>query len=107
MDFLPLVPAFNKVAVLGEHSLLLLGHIPAKLCRVDASFPFLRHIHHAGAVQVVVAQLGRPVYFWQMYIIVHVFGKVGNSPDAGKLTLRGLQSGVQFCTFPGRECFQS
>jgi len=42
-----------------------------------------------------------------MYIIVHVFGKVGNSPDAGKLTLRGLQSGVQFCTFPGREYFQS
>ena len=107
MDFLPIVPAFDKVAVLGKCTLLLLGHIAAKLRRVDASFPFLRHIHHAGAVQVVVAQLGRPVYFWQMYIIVHVFGKVGNSPNAGKLTLRGLQSGVQFCTFPGRECFQS
>ena len=55
MDFLPLVPAFNKVAVLGEHSLLLLGHIPAKLCRVDAAFPFFRHIHHAGAIQVVIS----------------------------------------------------
>ena len=106
MDFLPLVPAFDKIAVLGKHALLLLGHIPAKLCRVDAAFPFLRHIHHAGTVQIVVAQLGRPMYFRQMYIIVHVFGKVGDSPDAGKFTLRGLQGGVELCTFPGRERFQ-
>ena len=55
MDFLPLVPAFDKVAVLGEHSLLLLGHIAAKLRRVDAAFPFFRHIHHAGAIQVVIS----------------------------------------------------
>ena len=55
VDFLPHIPAFDKVAILGERALLLLGHIPAKLCRVDASFPFLRHIHHAGAVQVVIS----------------------------------------------------
>ena len=42
-----------------------------------------------------------------MHIVVHVFGKVGDSPDAEKLTLRGLQGGVQLCAFPGRECFQS
>jgi len=107
VDFLPLVPAFDKVAVLGERTLFLLSHIPAKLCRVDAAFPFFRHIHHAGAVQIVVTQLGRPAYIRQMYIIVHVFGKVGDSPNAEKLTLRGLQGGVQLCAFPGRECFQS
>ena len=107
MDFLPLVPAFDKVAVLGERTLFLLSHIPAKLCRVDAAFPFVRHIHHAGTVQIVVAQLGRPVHIRQMHIVVHVFGKVGDSPDAGKLTLRDLQGGVQLCAFPGRECFQS
>jgi len=107
VDFLPLVPAFDKIAVLGKHALLLLGHIPAKLCRVDAAFPFLRHIHHAGTVQIVVAQLGRAAHIRQMHIIVHVFGKVGDSPDAGKLTLRDLQGGVQLCAFPGRECFQS
>ncbi len=55
MDFLPLVPAFDKVAILGKHALLLLGHIPAKLRRVDAAFPFFRHIHHAGAIQVVIS----------------------------------------------------
>jgi len=107
VDFLPLVPAFDKVAVLGKCTLLLLGHIAAKLRRVDAAFPFFRHIHHAGTVQVVVSQLGRAAHIRQMHIIVHVFGKVDDSPDAGKLTLRGLQGGVQFCAFPGRECFQS
>ena len=107
VDFLPRIPAFDKVAVLGERALLLLSHISSKLCRVNAAFPFLRHIHHAGAVQIVVAQLGRPAYLWQMHIIFHVFGKVGDSPDAEKLTLRGLQGGVQLCAFPGRECFQS
>ena len=55
VDFLPFVPAFDKVAVLGECALLLLGHIPAKLRRVDAAFPFFRHIHHAGAIQVVIS----------------------------------------------------
>ena len=106
VDFLPFVPAFDKVAVLGECALLLLGHIPAKLRRVDAAFPFFRHIHHAGTVQIVVAQLGRSAHIRQMHIIVHVFGKVGDSPDAGKLTLRGLQGGVQLCAFPGRKRFQ-
>ena len=106
VDFLPFVPAFDKVAVLGEHSLLLMGNVLAKLRCVDAAFPFFRHIHHAGAVQVVVSQLGRPVHIRQMHIVVHVFGKVGDSPDAEKLTLRGLQSGVQLCAFPGRKRFQ-
>ena len=55
MDFLPLVPAFDKVAILGKHALLLLGHMPAKLRRVDAAFPFFRHIYHAGTVQVVIS----------------------------------------------------
>ena len=41
-----------------------------------------------------------------MHIVVHVFGKVGDSPDAEKLTLRGLQGGVQLCAFPGRKRFQ-
>ena len=41
-----------------------------------------------------------------MHIVVHVFGKVGDSPDAEKLTLRGLQSGVQLCAFPRRKRFQ-
>ena len=62
VDFLPLVPAFDKVAVLGKCTLLLLGHIAAKLRRVDAAFPFVRHIHHAGAIQIVVTQLGRPTH---------------------------------------------
>ena len=79
----------------------------AELCRVDAALPFFRHIHHAGTVQIVVAQLGRPAHIRQMHIVVHVFGKVGDSPDAEKLTLRGLQGGVQLCAFPGREYFQS
>ena len=107
MDFLPRIPAFDKVATLGKHALLLLGHIPAELRRVDAAFPFFRHIHHAGAAQIVVTQLGRPTHIRQVHIIFHVFGKVGDSPDAEKLTLRGLQGGVQLCAFPGRECFQS
>ena len=107
VDFLPRIPAFDKVAILGKHALLLLGHIPAELRRVDAAFPFFRHIHHAGAVQIVVTQLGRAAHIRQVHIIFHVFGKVGDSPDAEKLTLRGLQGGVQLCAFPGRECFQS
>ena len=41
-----------------------------------------------------------------MHIVVHVFGKVGDSPDAEKLTLRGLQGGVQLCAFPRRKRFQ-
>ena len=106
VDFLPFVPAFDKVAILGKHALLLLGHIPAELRRVDAAFPFFWHIHHAGTVQIVVTQLGRPAHIRQIHIIVHVFGKVGDSPDAGKLTLRGLQGGVQLCAFPGRKRFQ-
>ena len=106
VDFLPLVPAFDKVAILGKHALLLLSHIPAELRRVDAAFPFVRHIHHAGTVQIVVPQLGRSAHIRQMHIIFHVFGKVGDSPDAGKLTLRGLQGGVQLCAFPGRKRFQ-
>ena len=105
MDFLPHIPAFDKVAVLGERTLLLLGHIPAKLRRVDATFPFLRHIHHAGAVQIVVAQLGRPAHIRQMHIIFHVFGKIRDFPDAGKLTLRSLQGGVQLCAFCIGKCF--
>ena len=55
VDFLPCVPTFDKIAVLGEGTLFLLSHIPAKLCRVDAAFPFFRHIHHAGAIQVVIS----------------------------------------------------
>ena len=55
VDFLPRIPAFDKVAILGKHALLLLGHIPAELRRVDAAFPFFRHIHHAGAIQVVIS----------------------------------------------------
>ena len=55
VDFLPRIPAFDKVAILGKHALLLLGHITAKLRRVDAAFPFFRHIHHAGAIQVVIS----------------------------------------------------
>ena len=55
VDFLPRIPAFDKVATLGKHALLLLGHIPAELRRVDAAFPFFRHIHHAGAIQVVIS----------------------------------------------------
>ena len=55
VDFLPFVPAFDKIAVLGECALLLLGHITAELRRVDAAFPFFRHIHHAGAIQVVIS----------------------------------------------------
>ena len=41
-----------------------------------------------------------------MHIVVHVFGKVCNFPNAGKLTLRGLQSGVQLCAFLRRKRFQ-
>ena len=55
VDFLPRIPAFDKIAILGKHALLLLGHIPAELRRVDAAFPFFRHIHHAGAIQVVIS----------------------------------------------------
>ena len=55
VDFLPRIPAFDKVAILGKHALLLLGHIPAELRRVDAAFPSFRHIHHAGAIQVVIS----------------------------------------------------
>ena len=96
----------DKVAVLGKCTLLLLGHIAAKLRRVDAAFPFVRHIHHAGAVHVVVPQLGRPTHIRQVHIIFHVFRKVCDFSDAGKFTLRGLQSGVQLCAFPGRKRFQ-
>ena len=106
VDFLPHIPAFDKVAVLGKCTLLLLGHIAAKLRRVDAAFPFVRHIHHAGAVHVVVPQLGRPTHIRQVHIIFHVFRKVCDFSDAGKFTLRGLQSGVQLCAFPGRKRFQ-
>ena len=101
MDALPLVTAFHDIAVLGKSSLFLLDNVAAKLCRINPGFPFLRHIHHAGTVQVVVSQSGGSMHIRQMHIVVRVFGKVDNLADTRKIALGVLQGGVQLCNLGG------
>ena len=101
MDALPFVAAFYDITILGKSSLFLLGNVAAKLRRINPGFPFLRHIHHAGTVQVVVSQSGGGMHIRQMHIVVHVFGKVDDLADTIKAALGILQDGVQLCDLGG------
>ena len=101
MDVLPLVAAFHDITILGKSSLFLLSNVAAKLRRINPGFPFLRHIHHAGTIQVVVTQSGGGMHIRQMHIVVHVFGKVDDLIDIFKAALGGLQGGAQLCDLGG------
>ena len=78
---LPLVAAFYDISVLGKRALFLLGGVFAKGFKVNAAFPFFGHIHHAGFIQIVVAQIAGRVYVGDMHKVVHVVGKVDNLSD--------------------------
>ena len=69
----------------------------AKLRRINPGFPFLRHIHHAGTVQVVIAQCGGGMHIREMHIVVRVFSKINDLTDIFKAALGILQGGVQLC----------
>ena len=97
IDALPIVTAFYDIAVLGKGSLFLLGNVAAKLRRINPGFPFLRHIHHAGTVQVVIAQCGGGMHIREMHIVVRVFSKINDLTDIFKAALGILQGGVQLC----------
>ena len=95
MDTLPLVAAFHQIAVIGENTMLRIGNMQAKTGQENSRFPFLRHIHHAGTVQIVVTQLARAGDIRQMYIVVHVVGVVDDLADTVEVALRACQGGVQ------------
>ena len=101
MDALPFVAASHQIAVLGKNALFLLGNVASKLRRINPGFPFLRHIHHAGTVQVVVAQLSIPPNVGKMHIVIHIFGVVDDLADILKAATGILQGGVQLCDLGG------
>ena len=106
MDTLPLVAAFHQIAVIGENTMLRIGNMQAETGQENSRFPFLRHIHHAGTVQVVVTQLARAGDIRQMHIVVHVVGVVDDLADTVKIALRACQGGVQLRKLGGVQLFQ-
>ena len=83
-----------------------IGNVQSKAGQEYSCFPFLRHIHHAGTVQVIVPQLARAGDIRQMHIEVHVVGVVGDLADAVKIALRICQGGVQLRKLGGVQLFQ-
>ena len=106
MDALPLVAAFHQIAIIGENTMLRIGNMQAETGQENSRFPFLRHIHHAGTVQVVVTQLARAGDIRQMHIVVHVVGIVDDLADTVKIALRACQGGVQLRKLGGVQLFQ-
>ena len=106
MDTLPLVAAFHQIAVIGENTMLRIGNMQAETGQENSRFPFLRHIHHAGTVQVVVTQLARAGDIRQMHIVVHVVGVVDDLADTVKIALRACQGGVQLRKLGSVQLFQ-
>ena len=106
MDALPLVAAFHQIAVIGENTMLRIGNMQAETGQENSRFPFLRHIHHAGTVQVVVPQLARAGDIRQMHIVVHVVGVVDDLADAVEVALRACQGGVQLRKLGSVQLFQ-
>ena len=96
MDALPLVAAFHQISVIGENTMLRIGNMQAETGQENSRFPFLRHIHHAGTVQIVVTQLARAGDIRQMHIVVHVVGIVDDLADTAEVALWACQGGVQF-----------
>ena len=80
----PFVAAFHKVAIRGKAALLLLGSIFSKSSKVNAVFPFFGHLHHAGFVKVIVAQVAGRVHSGDMYEIIHVVSKINYLSDIFK-----------------------
>ena len=95
MDALPFVAAWHQIAIRRKHALFLLGDMLAEPGYINPSFPFLRHIHHAGTVQVIVPQLAGGLHIRQMHKVVHVVGVVDDLPDIFKAAPWILQGGVQ------------
>ena len=87
--------------------MLRIGNMQAETGQENSRFPFLRHIHHAGTVQVVVTQLARAGDIRQMHIIVHVVGVVDDLADTAEVALRACQGGVQLRKLGGVQLFQS
>ena len=106
MDTLPLVAAFHQIAVIGENTMLRIGNMQAETGQENSRFPFLRHIHHAGTVQVVVTQLARAGDIRQMHIVVHVVGIVDDLADTAEVALRACQGSVQLRKLGGVQLFQ-
>ena len=106
MDALPLVAAFHQIAIIGENAMLCLGNVQAETGQENSRFPFLRHIHHAGTVQVVVTQLARAGDIRQMHIVVHVVGVVDDLADTAEVALRACQGSVQLRKLGGVQLFQ-
>ena len=72
-----------------------IDNVQAKAGQENSRFPFLRHIHHAGTVQVIIPQLARAGDIRQMHIEIHVVGVVNNLADTVEVALRACQGGVQ------------
>ena len=106
MDALPLVAAFHQIAIIGENTMLRIGNMQAETGQENSRFPFLRHIHHAGTVQVVVTQLARAGDIRQMHIVVHVVGIVDDLADTAEVALRACQGSVQLRKLGGVQLFQ-
>ena len=87
MDALPFVAASHQIAIGRKRALFLLGDMLAEPGHVDPGFPFLRHIYHAGTVQVIVPQLTGGLHIRQMHKVVHVVGVVDDLPDIFKAAL--------------------
>ena len=106
MDALPFVAAFHQIAIKGKLSLFLLGDMSSKRVGVNPSFPFLRHFHHAGFMQVVVAQLGRGTHIGDMDKVIYVVGVVDDLADILKERAGTLRSSVQLPNLGGGQRFQ-
>ena len=107
MDALPFVAAVHQIAVGGKLSLFQLGDMASEPVRVNPSFPFLRHFHHAGFMQVVIAQRGRGFDARQVDKVFHVVGVVDDLADTGKFLMGPCQGGVQLCDLGGGQRFQT
>ena len=95
MDALPFVAASHQIAIGRKRTLFLPGDMLPEPGRVNPGFPFLRHIHHTGTVQVVVPQLAGGLHIRQMHKVVHVVGIVDDLPDIFKTAPWILQGSVQ------------
>ena len=84
----------------------MLGGVTSKGCKVNALFPFFGHIHHAGFVQIVVAQIAHRLYFGDMHEKVRVVGVVDDLPDVLKARFP-LRCGVQRVKVCGGKGFQT
>ncbi len=80
MDFIadrfPLVAAFDKIALWEKMPIFQLHDMAAKGGQLNPGFPFLRHIHHAGLIEIIVPQLPFRLNMGDQQVIFRVVGQV-------------------------------